>query len=178
MKKSLTKLVRLFFIGVFFSTNCLRDNPAVLFPAQTLQTPLDQGFPGRLLVRTQAGDASNAALRQRLAWLTRRTRHLAHQGETLLAGMFTVGCFYNFGDEQQSLRLKLLEGRQSQRLKTSRRSTGNNNPLWFFREQRKSHKGFKSGLNADRSGVWGFRQLCRGVCGGRLHSRSIRHQTR
>jgi transposase len=52
----------------------------------------------------------NATLRQRLHWLTRRTRTLAHQTQTLHAGIFIVGCLYNFCDYHDSLRLKLALG--------------------------------------------------------------------
>jgi transposase-like protein len=77
----------------------------------------------RLLGRTQGGgvintayiERLNATFRQRLAWLTRRTRHLAQQGAPLLAGMFTVGCFYNFCDPHHSLRLKLSVGERGYR---------------------------------------------------------------
>jgi hypothetical protein len=52
----------------------------------------------------------NATLRQRLHWLTRRTRTLAHQTQTLHAGIFIVGSLYNFCDYHDSLRLKLSVG--------------------------------------------------------------------
>lgn len=76
-----------------------------------------------LLLRTQGGgvintayiERLNATFRQRLAWLARRTRHLATQAETLSAGMFIVGCFYNFCDNHHSLRLKLSVGRRGYR---------------------------------------------------------------
>ena len=77
----------------------------------------------RLLLLSQHGgmintayiERLNATFRQRLAWLTRRTRHLAQQSETLMAGMFIVGCFYNFCDNHHSLRLKLAVGRYGYR---------------------------------------------------------------
>lgn len=59
--------------------------------------------------------AQDRLFRQRLAWLTRRTRNLAQQTETLLAGMFVVGCFYNFCDNHHSLRLKLSVGQRGYR---------------------------------------------------------------
>jgi hypothetical protein len=49
----------------------------------------------------------NATFRQRLAPLARRTRALARQPETLQAGMYVVGCFYNFCTYHQSLRIPL-----------------------------------------------------------------------
>lgn len=85
-----------------------------------------QGCPQmieRLLQLTQGGgvintayiERLNATFRQRLAWLNRRTRHLAQQSQTLHAGMFIVGCFYNFCDNHHSLRLKLSVGRHGYR---------------------------------------------------------------
>jgi transposase-like protein len=49
----------------------------------------------------------NATFRQRLACLVRRGRALARQVETLEAGMYLVGCLYNFCTCHKSLRLKL-----------------------------------------------------------------------
>jgi len=77
----------------------------------------------RLLEITQGGgvintayiERLNATFRQRLAWLARRTRNLAQQKETLLAGMFVVGCLYNFCDNHHSLRLKLSVGSRGYR---------------------------------------------------------------
>lgn len=76
-----------------------------------------------LLQRSQNGgvintayiERLNATFRQRLAWLARRTRHLAQHSETLVAGMFIVGCLYNFCDNHHSLRLKLSVGRYGYR---------------------------------------------------------------
>jgi hypothetical protein len=67
------------------------------------------------VINTAYIERLNATFRQRLAWLARRTRHLAQQGATLMAGMFTVGCFYNFCDNHHSLRLKLWVGRRGYR---------------------------------------------------------------
>lgn len=77
----------------------------------------------RLIERTQGGgvintayiERLNATFRQRLAWLARRTRYLAQQTDTMMAGMFTVGNFYNFCDNHHSLRLKLSVGRRGYR---------------------------------------------------------------
>jgi transposase-like protein len=49
----------------------------------------------------------NATMRQRLCWLTRRSRILAHQDQTIHAGMYLVGCLYNFCDPHRSLRVCL-----------------------------------------------------------------------
>ena len=77
----------------------------------------------RLLQLTQGGgvintafiERLNATFRQRLPWLARRTRHLAQQADTLVAGMFVVGCFYNFCDNHHSLRIKLFVGSRDYR---------------------------------------------------------------
>jgi transposase-like protein len=57
----------------------------------------------------------NATFRQRLVWLSRRSRVLAHQTATLTAGMYIVGCFYNFCDTHKSLRIRLAYGSFNQR---------------------------------------------------------------
>jgi len=75
-----------------------------------------QKMIARLLLLSQNGgqintayiERLNATFRQRLAWL-------AQQAETLMAGMFIVGCMYNFCDNHHSLRLKLSVGRRGYR---------------------------------------------------------------
>ena len=65
-----------------------------------------------LLQASQAGgvintafiERLNATFRQRLNCLTRRTRTLAQQTETLTAGMYVLGCVYNLCDYHHSLR--------------------------------------------------------------------------
>ena len=72
----------------------------------------------RLILTTQAKgvintafiERLNATFRQRIHSLTRRTRTLAQRAETLVAGMYILGCFYNFCDFHHSLRLKLSVG--------------------------------------------------------------------
>lgn len=72
----------------------------------------------RLLVQSKGGtcintayiERLNATFRQRLSALTRRTRHLARQTETLAAGMYSVGCAYNLCENHKSLRLRLSVG--------------------------------------------------------------------
>jgi hypothetical protein len=49
----------------------------------------------------------NATFRQCLAPLARRTRTLAQKLDTLQAGMYVVGCIYNFCSYHQSLRIPL-----------------------------------------------------------------------
>ena len=68
-----------------------------------------QNEPG--VINTAYIERLNATFRLRLSWLTRRTRTLAKQPETLTAGLFIVGCFYNLCDPHHSLRLRLSVGR-------------------------------------------------------------------
>ena len=98
----------------------------------------------RLLLSSQNGgqintayiERLNATFRQRLACLARRTRHLAQQSETLMAGMFIVGCMYNFCDYHHSLRLKLSVGRRGYRWvqRTPAMATGLTKHRWSVAE--------------------------------------------
>jgi transposase-like protein len=65
---------------------------------------------GKGVINTAFIERLNATFRQRINSLTRRTRTLAQRAETLAAGMYIVGCFYNFCDFHHSLRLKLSVG--------------------------------------------------------------------
>ena len=65
---------------------------------------------GQGVINTAFIERLNATFRQRIHSLTRRTRSLAQRAETLGAGMYLVGCFYNFCDFHHSLRLKLSVG--------------------------------------------------------------------
>lgn len=67
-----------------------------------------QGRPG--VINTAYIERLNATFRSRLSWLTRRTRTLAQQPQTLHAAMYVVGCFYNLCDFHHSLRLRLWVG--------------------------------------------------------------------
>lgn len=59
------------------------------------------------VINTAYIERLNATFRQRLACLTRRSRHLVKQQETLEASMFLVGCCYNFCETHHSLRRRL-----------------------------------------------------------------------
>lgn len=65
---------------------------------------------GQGVINTAFIERLNATFRQRINSLTRRTRMLAQQAQTLVTGMYLVGCFYNFCDFHHSLRLKLSVG--------------------------------------------------------------------
>jgi hypothetical protein len=66
---------------------------------------------GKGVINTAFIERLNATFRMRLNNLVRRTRTLARRPETLTAGMYLMGCFYNFCDFHHSLRLKLSVGK-------------------------------------------------------------------
>jgi transposase-like protein len=75
--------------------------------SETLVAHLLLDSQGGGVINTAYIERLNATFRQRLACLARRTRFLVQDKATLTAGMFIVGCFYNFCDEHQSLRKPL-----------------------------------------------------------------------
>jgi transposase-like protein len=88
------------------------------------------------VINTAYIERLNATFRQRLACLARRTRNLAQHRDTLLAGMFTIGCFYNFCDNHHSLRLKLSVGKYGYRWvqRTPAMATGLTDRRWSVEE--------------------------------------------
>jgi len=68
---------------------------------------VSQGHGG---INTAFIERLNATFRQRLDPLARRTRTLARKADTVTAGMYLVGCLYNFCDPHHSLRVKLWVG--------------------------------------------------------------------
>jgi len=88
------------------------------------------------VINTAYIERLNATFRQRLACLARRTRNLAQHSDTLLAGMFTIGCFYNFCDYHHSLRLKLWVGKYGYRWvqRTPAMATGLTDHRWLVEE--------------------------------------------
>ena len=75
--------------------------------SETLVARLLHCSQGGGVINTAYIERLNATFRQRLACLARRTRYLVQEKATLTAGMFIVGCFYNFCDEHESLRKPL-----------------------------------------------------------------------
>jgi len=71
-----------------------------------------QGLGG---INTAFIERLNATFRQRLNVLARRTRTLARQPDTLLTGMYVVGCLYNFCIYHKSLRVAFALSEHSQR---------------------------------------------------------------
>jgi transposase-like protein len=78
----------------------------------------------------------NATFRQRLNVLARRTRTLARQSDTLLTGMYVVGCLYNFCTYHKSLRVSFLLSPRSQRWlqRTPAIAAGLTDHLWTIEE--------------------------------------------
>lgn len=64
-----------------------------------------QASQGQGGINTAFIERLKATFRERLTDLTRRTRALARQPETLQAGMYILGCVYNFCTYHQSLRV-------------------------------------------------------------------------
>lgn len=58
--------------------------------------PLLQGSRGGSVLNTAFIERLNATFRERLASLTRRSRHAAHRLKALETGMYLIGCTYNF----------------------------------------------------------------------------------
>lgn len=78
---------------------------------QEMVKNLIQKTQGQGVINTAFIERLNATFRQRLNSLARKTRTLVKKAETLTAGMYIVGCMYNFCDPHHSLRLKLSVGR-------------------------------------------------------------------
>ena len=70
---------------------------------QILQTSQDGGQ-----INTSYIERLNATFRQRLSSLARRSRALVRAPETLVRGMYLVGCVYNFCTHHHSLRLPIF----------------------------------------------------------------------
>jgi hypothetical protein len=82
---------------------------------QTLVDRLIRTSQGQGMINTAFIERFNATCRQRLAILARRTRSLARQPHTLHAGLFVVGCLYNFCTYHHSLRLPFFLAKGGQR---------------------------------------------------------------
>lgn len=95
-----------------------------------------QASQGGGQINTAFIERLNATFRQRLAWLVRRSRNLARQPETLQAGMFIVGCIYNFCTYHDSLRIAffLAKGGQRWLQRTPAIAAGLTDHLWTMEE--------------------------------------------
>lgn len=103
-----------------------------------------QALVERLLAQSLGGKVINTAyierlngtFRQRLSNLARRTRHLARQTETVVAGMYIVGCVHNFCETHKSLRVRLLVGSRGFRWvqRTPAIAAGLTDHVWSMQE--------------------------------------------
>ena len=103
---------------------------------QEMVQNLIQKTQGQGVINTAFIERLNATFRQRLNSLARKTRTLVRKAETLEAGMYIVGCFYNFCDPHHSLRLKLSVGRFGYRWvqRTPAIAAGLANHIWTLTE--------------------------------------------
>jgi transposase-like protein len=79
----------------------------------------------------------NATFRQRLSALARRSRALPRTAESLVAGMYLVGCVYNFCTWHENLRLPLYIGHRGHRRwvkRTPAMAAGLTDHRWSLRE--------------------------------------------
>jgi transposase-like protein len=104
--------------------------------SQALIQGLIQASQGQGGINTAFIERLNATFRQRLSSLTRRTRTLAGKAETLVSGMYVVGCLYNFCDCHKSLRLRLSVGRFGHRWvqRTPAIAAGLTDHIWAMAE--------------------------------------------
>jgi hypothetical protein len=96
-----------------------------------------------LLTQSQGGqqlntaftERLNATFRSRLATLGRRTRSLARLDETLQAGMYLIGCVYNFCTDHKSLRVPgIIGGRRKWLSRTPAMAAGITDHRWTVKE--------------------------------------------
>jgi IS1 family transposase len=98
----------------------------------------------KMLVQTHGGKELNTAfierfngtMRERLASLTRRCRHAARRASMLDAGMWLVGCTYNFcwPHHELSRRLATEQGQKGEVLLTPAMASGLTDHIWSVRE--------------------------------------------
>jgi transposase-like protein len=97
---------------------------------------LIQASQGQGGINTAFIERLNATFRQGLAALARRTRALAQQPETLQAGMYVLGCVYNFCTYHHSLRIPLYLSQSRRRWlrRTPAIAAGLTDHCWTVRE--------------------------------------------
>lgn len=110
----------------------LRIDRRIVQGGQAVIQRLIQASQDHGVINTAFIERLNATFRQRLSHLARRTRHLARKAETLTAGMYVVGCLYNFCDPHHGLRVKLWVGSHSYRWvqRTPAIATGLTDHIW------------------------------------------------
>jgi hypothetical protein len=93
----------------------LTINRRIVQGTQEMVASLLHKTQGQGVINTAFIERLNATFRQRLNSLARRTRTLVRKVETLQAGLYIIGCLYNFCDPHHGLRLKLSVGRYGYR---------------------------------------------------------------
>src|SRR5579862_8233294 len=91
-------------------------------------------MPKGQILNTAYIERLNATFRSRLTPLVRRGRTLARQVPTLQAGMYLVGCVYNFCTFHQSLREEQADGPCKWRERTPAMAAGITTECWSVRE--------------------------------------------
>lgn len=91
-------------------------------------------LPAKQVLNTAYIERLNATFRQRLGSLVRRSRCLVRQTITLHAGMYRVGCVYNFCTPHKSLRQKQPKGARKWRLRTPAMAAGITQHVWTVEE--------------------------------------------
>ena len=91
---------------------------------------------GGIQLNTAFIERFNGTMRERLASLTRRSRHAARRLAALDAGMWLVGCTYNFcwPHHELSRRIARLQGRRGEVLISPAMAAGLTDHLWSVRE--------------------------------------------
>lgn len=91
---------------------------------------------GGIKLNTAFIERFNGTMRERLASLTRRSRHAARRLAALDAGMWLVGCTYNFcwPHHELSRRLARAQGRRGEILISPAMAAGLTDHLWNVRE--------------------------------------------
>jgi len=91
---------------------------------------------GGIQLNTAFIERFNGTMRERLASLTRRSRHAARRLAALDAGMWLVGCTYNFcwPHHELSRRIARAQGRRGEALISPAMAAGLTDHLWSVRE--------------------------------------------
>lgn len=91
---------------------------------------------GGIELNTAFIERFNGTMRERLASLTRRSRHATHRLAVLEAGMWLVGCTYNFcwSHHELSRRVARAQGRRGEVALSPAMAAGLTDHLWSVRE--------------------------------------------
>ena len=101
---------------------------------QGSKAQLEALLPAGQVLNTAYIERLNATFRQRLGSLVRRSRGLLRQTARLEAGMYLLGCVYNFCTPHQSLRIEQADGRRKWVQRTPAMAAGLTDHLWTVAE--------------------------------------------